>query len=210
MDKIIDYIQNFSEIFPLEWFVFLGGIVEEVIAPIPSPVIMTFAGSTLSAVETGFYYLFLIGVLGAIGKTIGALVLYFIGYKMEDLFVEKYGSYFGLSKKLLNTYSSKINSLRFGVFWIAVLRALPFIPSAPFSGIFGILKYDYKKFLLGSLIGNIFRDTFYVVIGFYSFKNIDAILNGFESVDKVITILAIAFLFFILYNLRNFYIKKHF
>ena len=55
MDKIIDYIQNFSEIFPLEWFVFLGGIVEEVIAPIPSPVIMTFAGSTLSAIDTAFY-----------------------------------------------------------------------------------------------------------------------------------------------------------
>lgn len=210
MDKIIDYIQNFSEIFPLEWFVFLGGIVEEVLAPIPSPVIMTFAGSTLVSSEVNFFYLLIIGSLGALGKTIGSLVLYAIGFSMEELFIEKYGSYFGLSKKLFNEYSIKINNLKYGVFWISFLRAMPFIPSAPFSGIFGILKYDLKTFLLGSLIGNIIRDTFYVLIGFYSFQNIDAILGGFESLDKLITLSAIAFIVILLYKLRKFYIKKHF
>ncbi|MBT5346894.1 hypothetical protein HOL52_03415 [bacterium] len=209
MEKIIDYIQNFSEIFSLEWFVFLGGIVEEVIAPIPSPVIMTFAGSTLSAMDVGYWYLILIGVLGAIGKTIGSLVLYFIGFKLEDIFIHKYGNYFGLSEKLFLTYSEKINNLRYGVFWISVLRSLPFVPSAPFSGIFGILKYDIRKFLIGTMIGNIIRDTFYVLIGYYSLKNLDYILDGFFGLDKVFTLLAIAFCFALLYKLRSFYIKKH-
>ena len=210
MEKFIDYLQNFSEIVPIEWFVFFGGIIEEVLAPIPSPVIMTFAGSTLATSEASYLYLVLIGSLGAFGKTIGSLILYGIGYFMEEVFIEKYGSYFGLSKKLFNEYSLKINNLKFGMLWISFLRAMPFIPSAPFSGIFGILKYDVKTFFFGSLIGNIIRDTFYVFVGFYSFQNIDAILGGFESIDKFISLGSIAFIVFLLYKLRKFYIKKHF
>lgn len=209
MEKFIEYIQAFSEFIPIEWFVFLGGIVEEILAPIPSPVVMTFAGSSLPIDTTSVYYLFWIGCLGALGKTIGSIVLYIIGYKLEFVFIEKYGNYFGLSKKLFDEYSTKINNLKWGVFWVALIRSLPFVPSAPFSGMFGILKYNFINFTIGTLIGNIIRDTFYVVLGFYSIKNLDSLLNGIHRFDKVLTLAGLAICLILLYKLRKGFTKTH-
>ena len=209
MEKLVSYIQSFSDFLPLEWFVFLGGIVEEVIAPIPSPVIMTFAGSTLSGSEVSILLILFIGMLGGIGKTIGSLVLYYIGYYFEEFFINKCGKYFGLTPKIYDKYASKVQSLSYGVFWIALLRAAPFIPSAPFSGLFGILKYDVKKFLLGTLIGNIFRDSFYVYLGYLSFRNLDLILHKLSFFDSILTILIIVSILYGILRLRRKFSLEH-
>ena len=101
------------------------------------------------------------------------------------------------------------NSTRHLVSLLATIICLMAFFAGYISGIFGILKYDIRKFLIGTMIGNIIRDTFYVLIGYYSLKNLDYILDGFFGLDKVFTLLAIAFCFALLYKLRSFYIKKH-
>lgn len=208
MEQFIQFIHSFSEIVPITVFVFFGGIIEEVIAPIPSPVIMTFAGTVLSESNASNWYLLYIGFLGAVGKTLGSVVLYYLGYYLEVLFIEKFGAYFGLSKEKFHFYADKITNMKFPVFWIAILRSAPFIPSAPFSGLFGIIKFDLKYFFIGSLIGNFIRDSFYTFLGFYSFKNLEKIMNNFESLDSIITLFLIMVCLFGIFLLRKKVDKK--
>ncbi|OGM24943.1 hypothetical protein A2627_03180 [Candidatus Woesebacteria bacterium RIFCSPHIGHO2_01_FULL_39_28] len=45
MNQIISHIKTLANTTPLDLFVFVGPILEEIIAPIPSPLVMTTAGT---------------------------------------------------------------------------------------------------------------------------------------------------------------------
>ena len=82
--------------------VFLGTILEAVIAPIPSPLIPLAAGfllipSEASLMEVFFKSFTLIALWGAFGATVGAFIPYTIAYFGGRLVIEKYGGYFGFS-----------------------------------------------------------------------------------------------------------------
>ena len=64
--------------------------IESAAIPLPSEVIMPFAGSL---VATGQFSLFGIALAAAAGSTIGSLILYYIGLLGGRPLVERYGKY---------------------------------------------------------------------------------------------------------------------
>src|SRR5262249_46407908 len=76
-----------------------GGIVllmalQTMAIPIPSEVILPFAGYLASL---GRFNIWLIALFGAVGSCIGASIAYYIGHKGGRKLVEAYGSYILLS-----------------------------------------------------------------------------------------------------------------
>src|SRR3954465_849988 len=68
--------------------------VQTVAIPMPSEVIIPFAGFLAS---TGRFSLLMISIVGGVGSSVGASVAYYIGYKGGRPLVEKYGRYILIS-----------------------------------------------------------------------------------------------------------------
>ena len=91
-------IRWFSTKVPVEIFAFVGSFLEEVIAPIPSPLVMTAVGSIAFSQHHGYAFLLWLSLIGAVGKTLGAWVIYFVAFNLEDILLERFGRFLGVSK----------------------------------------------------------------------------------------------------------------
>lgn len=151
---------------PLEIFVLVASFVEEVVAPIPSPAVMLTAG--LSAQVQGKVLLALIplALIGALGKTVGALVVYVISDKAEDLVMNKFAKFFNVTKDDVEKFGNKLGKGVRDYFLMTLLRALPFMPSVVLSVGSGLLKVPLPLFIISTFFGTIVRDGFYLYAGY--------------------------------------------
>ena len=100
-------LKSSANYLPLELSSFLGGLVEEVIAPIPSPFVMAAVGSAAYAQSKAFIMLAWLALVGSAGKTIGAWFIYFVADKMEDVVIEKFGKFLGVSHEQVEDIRKK-------------------------------------------------------------------------------------------------------
>ncbi len=107
IDYLIELLKKFAEIVPLPIFTFLGALVEEVIAPIPSPVVMTLAGSFAAAEQQSILYLVFLAFVGTIGKTIGMFIVYIVSRTFENVVTNKFGKFIGITDKQVEKISAK-------------------------------------------------------------------------------------------------------
>ncbi len=129
--------------------VFILMTLESAALPIPSEVVMPFAGYLAYA---GVFDLALISFVGAAGCTAGSILSYTIGLKGGRPFLEKYGKYFFINhnhlefaEKWFNKYGDK------AVFFSRLLPVLRTFISLPA----GIGKYSLKKLVLYSFLGSL-------------------------------------------------------
>ena len=110
IQTFINYLNELSGVVPLPVFTFFGALIEEIIAPIPSPVVITLAGSLAAVANYSFIYLILLALTGSVGKTIGAYVIYYISDKAENVIIQKFGRFIGVTQKDVERISTKLNS----------------------------------------------------------------------------------------------------
>lgn len=192
----MDFIQNAVQILesyatkvPLELFVLFGSFIEEVIVPIPSPFIMTLSGSIAKAQDQATYYLFLLAVFGAIGKTLGAWILYFVADKAEDVIVSKYGKFFGVTHKEIEGIGKRFNKGWQDNVFLFLARAIPIIPSAPVSVACGIIKLNMKTYLFSTFLGTCVRNMLYLYVGYVGLSSYEGIIGGLGSGESVIQLI---------------------
>lgn len=176
--------EKYANTLPLEAFTFLGGFIEEIIAPIPSPLIMSTAGTVAQHRGYGFLLLFLLCVLGAAGKTLASWILYILGEKAEHLVVGRWGKWFGVTEENMRQLSQAINKGWKDFAILTALRAFPFFPSAVISVLGGVLEIEIKTFLVSTFIGNVIRGGFFFWIGFAGKAAYDSALQGLDSLEK--------------------------
>lgn len=181
-------LQNSATYLPLEVFSCLGGFIEEVIAPIPSPFIMAAAGSAAFAQNKGMAMLVWLAFLGSVGKTLGSWIIYFIADKMEDFFVGKFGRFFGVSHKEVEAIGKYFKGGWKDLLILFSLRALPIVPSAPVSVVGGIIKVPLQTYLTATLLGNFVRNFVYIYLGFAGVSTYESVLHGFQSSESIIQI----------------------
>ncbi len=174
---------------PVTWFVVLGAFIEEVVAPIPSPIIMTLSGSIARAQNLGVIFILWLSVVGALAKTAGSWVVYFIADKAEDLVVNRFGKYIGISHKEIESVGKYFNGGSKDLVVMALARAIPIMPTAPVSAVAGVVKVNLRSYLLGSLIGNLFRSLFYLYLGYSALSGADSLLKGLDSIESVVQVL---------------------
>jgi membrane protein DedA with SNARE-associated domain len=97
---------------PLEIFAFASSFIEEVLAPIPSPAVMMLTGSIASLQGRPFYNLFILCLLGAVGKLLGAIIVYFIADKVEDIFSWKLAKFFGVTHEDIESFGKRLGDAR--------------------------------------------------------------------------------------------------
>jgi membrane protein DedA with SNARE-associated domain len=195
LQPIIDLLHQLSGIVPLPWFTFLGAFIEEVVAPIPSPLVMTLAGSMAASLEKDWSYLLILAVIGATGKTIGSYIIYVVADKAEDLIMGKFGKFVGISSKEIEVIGKHLNKGWRDEFVLILLRAIPIMPTAPVSIVCGLIKINLKTYLSATFIGTALRNMFYLYLGFTSVGALESINEGidsFETIGYVILLVLIA------------------
>lgn len=184
-DSLFQQFLQYAHQVPLELFTLVGSFIEEVIAPIPSPLVMTFAGSVAKAQDKAVWYLLVISLFGAIGKTAGAYLLYLISDKTEDIVLSKFGKFVGITHKEVEKIGSYFTGGWRNHAILFVLRSMPVFPSAPISLICGFIKVPLKLFLVWTFIGTIIRDFVYLYLGYISVGSYESISHGFDRAETI-------------------------
>ena len=196
--KIIDLFELYATQVPVEIFTFLGAFIEEVIAPIPSPIIMTLAGSVAAAQETGLIFLLYLALIGAVGKALGASLLYFVTDKAEDLIFRKFGKFLGVSHSEIENIGKHLRGSKWDDVVFFILRCLPIVPSAPISIVCGFIKYNFKSFVTLTFFGTIIRNLFFLYFGYLGISNFERIMEGVTNAESYVEIgIAVAIAIFI-------------
>ena len=81
--------------------VFLAALIETIIPPIPTMAVFPTAGFIASQNGLGLPELFLLGIVGGLGSSIGSTVIYLIALKLGRTALLKYLKYVKVSEKKL-------------------------------------------------------------------------------------------------------------
>jgi len=188
LEAIETALKNSANYMPLEWSSFLGGMIEEIIAPIPSPFVMAAVGSAAFAQNKTYLTLIWLAVMGSAGKTIGAWVIYVIADKLEDAIVPKFGKFLGISHAEVEGLGVKFKGGWKDGLLLFVLRALPIVPSSPVSAVCGIIKINLRTYMTATFFGNCVRNLVYIYLGFAGLSAYHSVLSGLDNLESIVQI----------------------
>ncbi len=186
---IEEALKNSAAYLPLELSSFAGGLIEEIVAPIPSPFVMAAVGSAAFAQSKGLLSLCVLALAGSFGKTLGAWVIYVIADKLEDVVVGKLGRFLGVSHQEVEGIGKHFKGGWKDDLILFVLRALPIVPSSPVSVVCGIIKINLRTYLVSTFAGNFFRNLVYIYLGYTGISAYQSILSGLDSAESIIQIM---------------------
>lgn len=163
--------------------------IESACIPLPSEVIMPFAGYLVS---THQFNLWAVGVAGAVGCVLGSLVAYWVGLKGGRPLIEKYGKYVLVSHHDLDLADRWF--ARYGEAIVFFSRLLPVVRTfIAFPA--GVARMNLTRFVLYTFLGSLpwCLGLAYIgqLLGEQWNKN-DALKTWFHRFDFVIGIVIVA------------------
>ncbi len=173
---------------PVELFVFIGSLIEEILAPIPSPLVMTLAGTIAEAQQRPIIFLLYLSFVGAIAKTISSYVLYVLADKLEDVVIGKFGKFFGISHTAIEKFGQHFNGNFRDELIIFFSRAIPIIPTAPVSIVSGAIKLPLKSYLTAGFLGILLRNFLYLYLGYASLASYETLIEKMDSIESIVTV----------------------
>lgn len=181
--------------------VFAGVIIESIIVPIPSPLIIMGAGVLLIQPGLGAAGAFLpitlkIVLPGAVASTLGAFFAYGIAYWGGKPVIDRFSHLLGFDWNDIASFEKKLEG-RAGPM-IVLLRALPIVPLSLISAAAGVLRLPAGTFSLWTFVGSIPRCYILGYLGYFTrdtYEGLAGNLNKAEGlVSAAIVVLAMGFI----------------
>jgi membrane protein DedA with SNARE-associated domain len=177
-------------------------VVENLLPPIPSEWVMTFAGFQAAEGQLNVWIALLAGTLGS---TLGALCVYALGHKIErrrlNAWIRKYGKFILLSEEDLNQVLDTFD--RHGKMAVFFGRLIPGVRSL-ISLPAGIDHMPLPGFLALTFLGSGIWNAILLYAGMVLHDNWRDFLNIIRTYENVLWILTgAAALFFVAHRLRR-------
>lgn len=161
--------------------------VQTMAIPMPSEIILPFAGSLVAQGRFSFFQLALVGALGSV---LGSSLAYYIGFKGGRPLVNKYGRYILISQHDLDLVEKFFG--RFGSLSAFLGQLLPVVRSfIAFPA--GAAKMNYYKFATYTFVGSLLWSLALVYFGMKLGENWESLrekMKGFDSAVVVLIFLA--------------------
>lgn len=160
--------------------VFLLMTLESANIPIPSEIIMPFAGFSASRGLMNFWVVVLVG---ALGNLTGSLISYWIGVRGGRPLLERYGKYFLVSQRDLEKGDYYFK--RYGIkiaFWsrlVPIVRTFVSLPA-------GINRAPLTPFAIFTFTGSFLWSALLAWLGFWLGENWTAVRPYFEQLSFLI------------------------
>jgi len=178
--------------------VFIFMILESACFPIPSEIVMPFAGYMVYKYGMGTHGLILASMIGTAANLVGSLLAYIVGFKVGKPFVEKYGKYLLIGEKEYARIEGFFK--RYGGASVLIGRMLPAVRTV-ISLPAGIFKMNIRKFTLYTIIGSIPWNLMLTYAGYILGEKWIQLSKQFEYIDViaviVLIIVAIAYLHYV-------------
>jgi len=178
--------------------VFIFMILESACFPIPSEIVMPFAGYMVYKYNMGIHGLLLASMIGTAANLIGSLLAYVVGFKVGKPFVEKYGKYLLIGEKEYARIEGFFKE--YGGASVLIGRMLPAVRTV-ISLPAGIFKMNIRKFTLYTVIGSIPWNLMLTYAGYILGEKWTQLSKQFEYIDIiaviVLIIAAIAYLHYV-------------
>jgi membrane protein DedA with SNARE-associated domain len=186
--------------------VFIGVMIEQVIVPIPSPVIIMGAGAILIlpglSIPNAFLQILWVIVLpGTIASTLGSYIGYTISYYGGKALVVRFQRFLDVDwdqiERLERRFQGKREALS-----IFLSRAIPVFPISLVSIFAGLLRIPIRPFTIYTFLGSIFRCFFLGFFGWWigaTYEKVASRLNSLETIVSIAMLIGMGVAFAYLY-----------
>jgi membrane protein DedA with SNARE-associated domain len=165
--------------------VFLAMTIESACIPLPSEIIMPFAGFLVFKGQMNFVLAVLIGTVGNLA---GSLIVYWVGMKGGRPLIEKYGKYILLSHHDLDLADSWF--AKYGRSTVFFTRMLPVVRTF-ISFPAGVAKVPMKIFIPYTFLGALIWSVFLTFVGVKMGANWHTLSEYFHKADLLIAIIIV-------------------
>ena len=191
--------------------VFAASFIEEVIAPIPSALVLLTSGFIfLHGVPLSFAFfsklIFTIVIPASLGMTLGSLFIYGLGYVSGKPAILRFGRYLGVTWKDVETAENRLSGTSADEWGLFILRVIPVVPNVAIAAFCGLVRFSVSKYIVISVAGLSLRAFGLALVGALAGSFYDRYTEYLDQIEKIIlvgfAILALAFIF-ILYARRR-------
>jgi membrane protein DedA with SNARE-associated domain len=173
--------------------VFIGVMIEQIIVPIPSPMIIMGAGAILispglSIPKAFIQILWIIVLPGTIASTLGSYIGYLISFYGGKALVVRFQRFLGVDWNQIENLGKRFRGKK-EAWSIFFSRAIPVFPISLVSIFAGLLRIPIKPFTLYTFLGSIFRCLFLAFFGWWIGATYEKAATRLDSVETVISIL---------------------
>ena len=174
--------------------VFILMVLESMVAPVPSELVMPFAGFLVADGKLNLWLVILVSTLASIT---GSLISYFIAYFGEKELIHKFGRFVLLDKEELEwteRWFRKHGSITILISrFIPVVRHLISIPA-------GLARMDLKHFIVFTAVGATAWNTFLLWVGIQLRERWELVKQYSEPLDVIVVILVAAAAAYLVYK----------
>lgn len=187
LNWIMDSIRHYGA-----WSVVMGVMIESIIVPIPSPLIIMGAGFILvppgPITASVFSQLFFKVVLpGAAASTVGSLLCYVPAYWGGKIVLSRFQRWFGFSwdDVVRIEHEMKTRGIEASLFF---LRAIPVMPLSLISAAAGVMTIPWRLFLTWTFLGSLPRCFLLAFLGWWigdTYKLLGQKIDHWEGILSV-------------------------
>ncbi|KUK79835.1 MAG: transmembrane protein [Microgenomates bacterium 39_7] len=200
VQQVIEYLEHLAQSIPLPFFAFIGSIIDEIFAPLPSPFVPITSGSLTYEQGLGFMFLFVVAFAGTLGKTLATFLTYWVADKFEDYLTHsKLGSILGVDEAEIEKYGKFLDGTRKDDVIMIFLRALPFIPTLPVSVIAGLIKLNLWTYVWTTFVGTYIRFMFYLILAYEGVRKYSGLIAMIDTTGSIVRVTLILGCFSFLY-----------
>ncbi len=172
--------------------VFIGVMIEQIIVPIPSPMIIMGAGAILIPPELSIPNAFLqilwtIVLPGSFASTLGSYIGYMISFYGGKALVVRFERFLGVDwdqiERLERRFQGKKEALS-----IFLSRAIPVFPISLVSIFAGLIRIPIKPFTIYTFLGSIFRCFFLGFFGWWVGATYEKVATRLDSLETIVSI----------------------
>jgi len=193
---------------------FIGGIVEQIIVPIPSPIITMSGGVFLVSKQGNFFNILWqiitrVSLPYSIGAVIGTGLVFFIAYYGGRPILDKFGKYIGLSWKLIEKVRADFQKTIADELFILIAVIIPVVPVSLISAFSGGFRFKPAKFFPIMFLSLIIRAIILGFIGYNLGEAFTGLANGMGNLESILTVVGAFLILGFLYLKREKWLKKN-
>jgi len=212
MGQILDLIIKNIQINAFPTLV-IGGLIEQIIVPIPSPAITMAGGALFSSLKMPIlnllFHLFKnVSLPYSLGATAGTSLVYLATYFGGEPLIKKVGKYFGVSWNLVERLEKNFKKKVPDELFILLGISTPILPVSLISAIAGVFRLKPQKFYLFTFLALIIRGLILSFVGYRMGETYLSLANGLDKLESLFTILGVLAILAFFYWQRERLLKK--
>lgn len=191
----MDFFDHLLRSVPLEVFVFIGTVIDEIVSPIPAFIVLIPAGVAAHFQSLSVWYLLVLAGISAMARALAGYILYLLADKLEDIIFANERKFFGTSHKEIEAIGKRLSKYSPKRSWIALfaMHAMPVFPGTLLSLGSGFIRLRPSIFITATIGGSFISAIFFLYLGYAGIQTATLLtqLNTTSQITTVILLLAL-------------------